>query len=549
MRTFGKDSSGKKGKVDPTKSSVRKKSPKFLSKSKSLFSNIVRREFFDQNCTIAYDEKKVAYLDLKTDTLTIYFKSGSKRVVKGVHSRNYVWSPDCTKIAYVKWPGPQERTTQSVWLIDVASGKKVRLYKTDEDIGSIRGIEWAPDGINLYSIEVLEPSEGLPTHRLIRFNTMTGQMQVVRSMKTDRSIYCFFNPPTTPYEYTGKASDKPYQLLYGTPLGFYLASPDGKTTKKIMDFSARGCDNSEWSPDLTQIALNFNGFGKPSEKNTTGLYIYRVQEEKAYRIYKEKDIHTIWWSPNSKILAMCNTKTIWAYSYDPGDDKRPPGYKCIVQIWIPPVPADLTIKVEAKVQKKEKKALMKISVSNKGYAKSAPTLLSIYRDREKVASFPIPAVEIDGEHQVKGPDGKSDWIEVKIPDKVEIEKFWVAVGMERKMIEVSHKNNYVEVPYPPDKKEYTPDVPSPTVLLLNEVMPNQRITGFYWSKDNNKLLITAGRWLYSMVQKDGKLLALPLLQSPKGSFFGRPKFFSDEVMVTTYSYARPEKKEKKRGRK
>ena len=227
--------------------------------------------------------------------------------------------------------GPLAMFKRNIWIVDVNAGKKKLLYRSKS--GNLRGIEWGQDGNHIYTIETVDKGR-YSIYQVVRINLRSKSINVLKKSKKPIS---FFMPPATGFEYLGKNINEPYKVLIGTPKGFWLVDPDSGAGKKILNYSARGCDNSEFDPQGKHIALYFTGLRIPGDIVVTGLYIYDPDAGKEFILYPTYGVHTMWWRPTvegeTQLMTFTTKKTIYGYQYQEATESTAGAYNCVFQIW------------------------------------------------------------------------------------------------------------------------------------------------------------------------------------------------------------------------
>ncbi|RME03743.1 MAG: hypothetical protein D6805_05370 [Planctomycetota bacterium] len=546
----------------PLPSTTGKSSP--LQKAKTRIVNVVKNEAYTRNCKVSHDGKKVAYLylgqklvtvkkeiagtiiledTLKKETaeyMKIYIRGGSSpSVVKNTITREFQWSPDSNRIAYLQLPGPYEVGEKHIFVIDAPErklrrGAPLKARKIYTSPGHLRGLEWGLQGRYLYTIETI--TRVLPgfrrqlVHRLIRVEADRWN-SAPKVLRTTRNNLFFFMPPVSYFELTGKPLERgrDYPILYGTPKGFYVISKEGGPREKLLSLSARNCDNTEWSVDLTKVAMVFRGFTYPEEKSAKGVGVLDLRAKKMVWLSGDENVHTLWWAPDVvdkngqrlySPLAFCNRQRLWIYHYFPQRDE----YVCKVQIWRNPAPCELVL--QARISKANPGYSLQITVRNVGPGPSSPTMLRVEQDGN-VQFRPVPALLSKKEVQLSGISLPAEGGAVRIvldPEK----------KLER---EVSVANNRLELNYPLEEGVVRPKVSPPEVVVAELSTPLDSITGFYWHRyanDGVSMLVSLGRYLYFLQREGGKLELIPVMEAPKGAFYGRPKMFGEKILVNSY---------------
>ena len=192
------------------------------------------------------------------------------------------------------------------------------------------------------------------------------------------------------------------------------------------------------------------------------------------------------------------------------------------------------------------KIQFKATIGNRGPGRSQNTAIEVMVKKKKIASLnvkPLGPKEVYTEAKL---------LEVVVSEGDEIE---AVLGGNIKIDQESNKeNNVVRIttPLAPDTKIFRAPKVSTRVVMLQDSKAKDYITGFSWAKDGQKMVITAGARahlfaLKNVTDKEGnqktKIACIPVLQAPPGAFFGRPKFFGDKILVTSYSKTKKPKNE------
>jgi Tol biopolymer transport system component len=149
-----------------------------------------------------------------------------------------VWSPDGTRILYGARGG-------SLYSVDVGSGDRSLLVRLPgENLDSIDGIEWSPDGAYLAILNDLEPGGG----RLYVLNADGSRVRVLLDN---------FEPGG--FAWSPDGTRLTYAAFSGPDFRIWTVSLDGSAPSLVASHTNDGCciegASPVWSPDGSQIAF------------------------------------------------------------------------------------------------------------------------------------------------------------------------------------------------------------------------------------------------------------------------------------------------------
>jgi Tol biopolymer transport system component len=144
------------------------------------------------------------------------------------------WSPDGTRIVFGARGG-------SVYSIDVRTGERSRIVQLPgEDLDSIDGIEWSPDGSRLAIYNDLDPGDGV----LFVLDLDGSDIRVLAD-----DVFVFG------VDWSPDGSQIAFTEDHGAELRVFVAPADGSTRSLVASLPNNGAGNPVWSPDGSQIAL------------------------------------------------------------------------------------------------------------------------------------------------------------------------------------------------------------------------------------------------------------------------------------------------------
>lgn len=143
------------------------------------------------------------------------------------------WSPDGTSIVFGARSG-------SVYSVDVRTGERSLVVRLPgEDLDSIDGIEWSPDGSHLVVHNDLQPGDG-------RLFVLNPDGSGIRVLADDVLVFGFdWSPDGSRFAFTED---------HGGEFHVLVAPADG-STRSLVAALPNSPSNPVWSPDGSQIAL------------------------------------------------------------------------------------------------------------------------------------------------------------------------------------------------------------------------------------------------------------------------------------------------------
>jgi len=210
------------------------------------------------------------------------------------------WSPDGTRIAWLRYDVQYAIGPGDVWVMDADGSNKHQITHHSEEVS---GVSWSPDGSQLvyarsYGIWVVNV-DGSGEHRIVPARTFASSPV----WSPDGSTIAYAS-------YSSRGAD------------LFVVSPDGSNRRRIVHTAGISEDDPAWSPDGERIAF--------SGSHRTSTWHVDVMRRDGAGVHIVVDPYSLdpAWSPDGSRLAFyaCGPLDCSLYqSSDTGKHLRPLG--------------------------------------------------------------------------------------------------------------------------------------------------------------------------------------------------------------------------------
>lgn len=252
--------------------------------------------------------------------------------------REFIFAPDSTTVAF--WaPAEEGEVRKRVAVMDLSrlgSTANYRVIYTPEAGRSPFGMEWTPDQKFLVIVEkqIVQDVE----YSILSRVTFPGGRP--RELFRTAGKIDFFMPPVSRFEGGQGPSKEPYKIIFGCENGLYLIDAQtGRERKRLSRLPAMGLHNIEWNPDpkKNQVVLFFrNPVAAPDGRRFEGVYFVDLdkmqnapvgadglidQDSFMEQLYRNTDIHTLWFSPEGEYVTWSSNEAIFFRRPEESEDK------------------------------------------------------------------------------------------------------------------------------------------------------------------------------------------------------------------------------------
>ena len=176
------------------------------------------------------------FLNPETDIWLYTLSTGQASLIINQAHMLAAWSPDGTRIAYLK---KNENFGNDIWKLNLSTGESSRLTHDGRVSHKWASIEWSPDG------RFLSYTAGVDHEKDIWLMTPNGgQAQPITMDEYHDSWHCW-SPDSKKIAYTSKRNGKN---------GLWTIPASGGKAKALLKW-VRAYSGCSWSPDGTQIAF------------------------------------------------------------------------------------------------------------------------------------------------------------------------------------------------------------------------------------------------------------------------------------------------------